>query len=195
MVFHQEAKEQVGPCCSCTNVDGETQQRQDKNQGVAWDRYGPQAGESWRNRDFITLAVCRVGGKEGRETSGSGQWAWAQSPAAGGAGGEGRGKMSPSPHLPHLFERAADDTTVRTFICDFITGFHGKYCVTREFINSRQEEAEEPEKQCNRAGERPLRGSARPFTRAVYMPTVLVRSYPCVSARLPRTNRVSSRPQ
>lgn len=39
-----------------------------------------------------------------------------------------------------------------TFVCNSITGFHGKYCVTGEFMNSRQEKAEEPENLGNRTG-------------------------------------------
>lgn len=47
-----------------------------------------------------------------------------------------------------------------TFVCDFITGFHGKYCVTGEFMNSRQEKAEEPENLGNRIGKRQVRDYA-----------------------------------
>lgn len=51
-----------------------------------------------------------------------------------------------------------------TFVCDFITDFHGKHCVPGELMNSRQEKAEEPENVGNTTGKRQLRGCACTFT-------------------------------
>lgn len=138
------------------------------------------------------LGARLKGGRERREAwlRAAGFGSQPHSPAAVGARGESLGKMSPCPRLPHCFERAADDTTASYSI----TGFHGKYCVTGEFMNSRQEKAEEPENLGNRTEKRQVRDCACTFTSGlcVWSACLYARTPGCTAAT---ANSVSSRLQ
>lgn len=120
------------------------QQSRDKNQGIVWDRYSPQAGESWRNRDFSTLAMCRAEGREeGERRLAQGSGLWLKAMLLQGQGQRAAVRCHhPLAHLVYLKGQLM--TELRgTFVCDFITDFRGKHCVSGELMNSRQEEAEE----------------------------------------------------